>query len=190
MAGVSATAIAGWRFTGYVRPEDLATLVAVGVIGLLWLRARIGRDIGRDTMARAVWIGVGILVLTMVWGVITLARGGTGALRSRVAPSVGRDHGVAARSMSCSAYVLGFALTLTVIGGGEALARAAHEFPPPRVQALRRTGLLTVFFALVATTLGTFLVVLLVPASEQALWVNAPLAGLAQHLAGPRRCET
>ncbi len=54
-------------------------------------------------------------------------------------------------------YLLGFALTLTVIGGGEALARAAHEFPPPRVHALRRTGFLTFLFALLVTTLGTFL---------------------------------
>ena len=88
--------------------------------------------------------------------------------------------------MRCSACLLGFALALPVVGGGEALARAAHELPPPRVQALRRTGLLTrALRRLVATALGTFLVVLLVPASEQALWVNAPLAGLAQHLAGP-----
>ena len=81
--------------------------------------------------------------------------------------------------------LLGFALALPVVGGGEALARAAHELPPPRVQALRRTGLLTVLFALLVTTAGTFLVILLVPAQEQALWINAPLAGLAQHLAAP-----
>lgn len=83
------------------------------------------------------------------------------------------------------AYVLGFALTLPVVGGGEALARAAHGFPPPRVHALRRTGLLTLFFAFSVTTLGTFLVTWLVPVVEQPLWVNALLAGLAQHLAGP-----
>jgi hypothetical protein len=65
------------------------------------------------------------------------------------------------------------------------LARAADEGQPPRVQAVRRTGLLTVFFGLLVTALGTFLVILLVPAAEQTLWVNAPLAGLAQHLAGP-----
>jgi hypothetical protein len=35
------------------------------------------------------------------------------------------------------------------------------------------------------TTVGAFLVVLLIPASEQALWANAPLAGLAQQLAAP-----
>ena len=35
IASVSATAIAGWRFPGFVRPEDLATVFAIGVIGLL-----------------------------------------------------------------------------------------------------------------------------------------------------------
>ncbi len=36
-----------------------------------------------------------------------------------------------------------------------------------------------------ATVSGAFLFVLLVPAADQALWTNSPLAGLAQHLAGP-----
>jgi magnesium transporter len=40
-------------------------------------------------------------------------------------------------------------------------------------------------FAFVITTLGTFLYTRLVPAGELALWINAPLAGLAQHLAAP-----
>ena len=146
VASVSATAIAGWRFTGYVRPEDLATLVAVGVIALLWLPTRIGRDIGRDALARAVWIGVAILLVTITWGVVTLARGGI------VVPSLAALPPVAAITSwppldVALAILLGFALVLPVVGGGEALARAAHELPPPRVKALRRTGLLTVLFA-------------------------------------------
>ncbi len=80
---------------------------------------------------------------------------------------------------------LGFALALPVVGGGEVLSRAAHELPPPRVQGLRRTGQLTVLFAGIAAALGAFLVALLIPASDHALWANAPLAGLAQHLAAP-----
>src|SRR4029450_6154500 len=63
--------------------------------------------------------------------------------------------------------------------------RAAHDFPPPRVPSLWRTALLTVLFGLVVTTLGTFLVILLVPATERALWVAAPLAGLPHPLVGP-----
>ena len=42
---VALTAIAGWRLTGYVRPEDFATIVGVFLVGLLWLRARIGLDL-------------------------------------------------------------------------------------------------------------------------------------------------
>src|SRR5205085_11706583 len=60
-----------------------------------------------------------------------------------------------------------------------------HEFQPPRVEALKRTRFLTVVFALLITALGTFLFLLVVPVAERALWINAPLAGLAQHLAGP-----
>ena len=154
------------------------------VIGLLWLPTRIGRDVGRDALARAVWIGVAILLVTIAWGVVTVARGGVVVSSLAVPPPVAAITSWAPLDVAL-AILLGFALTLPVLGGGEALARAAHELPPPRVQALRRTGLLTVLFAGVTTTLGTFLALLLVPASEQPLWANAPLAGLAQHLAAP-----
>ena len=52
VASVAVTAIAGWRLTGHVRPEDLAAMLAVALIGLLWIRARIGLDLGPDTIAR------------------------------------------------------------------------------------------------------------------------------------------
>ena len=67
---VALTAIAGWRLTGYVRPEDFATIVAVFLVGLLWLRARIGLDLTSDRIARAVWIAVGILTSVTVWGLV------------------------------------------------------------------------------------------------------------------------
>jgi len=185
LSGVAITAIAGLRFTRFVQPEDVTTVLAIGAIGVLWVRARLGREIGRDAIAKGVWIGIGILAATMVWGVITLTRGGATPLASVVSiPSPDPITGWPAVDAGF-AMVLGFALTLTVIGGGEAIARAAQEFPPPRINALRRTVQLILLFALVVTTVGTFLVTLLVPASEQGVWVNAPLAGLAQHLAGP-----
>ena len=82
-------------------------------------------------------------------------------------------------------YLVGFALALPTIGGGDAVARAAHELRPPRLQALQRTSFFVTLFTGLATVSGAFLFVLLVPAVDQALWTNAPLAGLAQHLAGP-----
>jgi magnesium transporter len=184
VASVSATAIAGWRFTGYVRPEDLATLVAIGVLGLFWLPIRIGRDIDRGPMARGVWIGVAVLLIAIVWGLLTLARDGMRVTGLVSAPPAARITGWAPADVAL-AVLLGFALAMPVIGGGEVLARAAHELPPPRVQALRRVARLTVLFSMVVTALGAFLFVLLVPPGEHSTWADAPLAGLAQHLAAP-----
>jgi magnesium transporter len=185
VAGVAGTAIAGWRFTGHVRPEDLATVLAIAAVGLLWLPTRIGRGVSRETVARGVWIGVVILAVTMVWGVASVARGHASSLRilaSLPPPTPGTNWTAINLAIT---LVVGLGMTLAVVGSGEALARVAHEFPPPRLQALRRTSRFTILLALELTTVGTFLVTLMVPATEQTLWVNAPLAGLAQHLAGP-----
>jgi amino acid transporter len=132
-----------------------------------------------------VWLGVGVLAVTMIWGVVTLALGHGPPVEplTLVPPPVFLTGWPIVDG--ALGYVFGLALTWAVVGDGETLARTAHEFPPPRVHALRRTALLTLFFAFSVTTLSTFLVTWLVPASEQALWANAPLAGLAQHLAGP-----
>ena len=56
-----------------------------------------------------------------------------------------------AHRYSCCAYLVGLALALPAVGGGEALARAAHELPPPRVQALRRMALLLLLFTFLVT---------------------------------------
>ena len=188
-ASVVVNATAEWRFTESARPEDLATLLSVGAMGLLWIAARTGRELRREALARGVWIGIGILVLSMVWGVLTLTHRALSfsLLASPPVPMIHTGWSLVDLAVTCA---LGLALVLPVIGGGEALARAAHEFPPPRIDALRRTGSLTVVFALAVTTLSTFLVVLLVPAADQAMWVNDPLAGLAQHLAGPPWART
>jgi magnesium transporter len=183
-ASVSATAIAGWRFTGYVRPEDIATIVAVAVLGILWLSTRLGRQVRRGPVSRGVWIGVGILLLTIIWSALSLIRVHQPLAGVTAWPSLPAISGVAPLD-ALFGILAGFALSLPVVGGGEVLARAAQELRPPRVQALRRTALLTVLYAGLVTTVGTLLVILLIPAAEQPLWSNAPLVGLAQHLAAP-----
>ncbi len=184
VASVSGTAIAGWRFTGFVRPEDFATVVAVATIGVLWLPTRLGRDIGRETLARAVWVAAAILVCAIVSGATSLVRDGAAVSTLVAVPPIAPITGFAPLD-AVLAVLVGMALALPVVGGSEVLSRAAHELPPPRVQGLRRTGHLTVLFAGIAAALGSFLVALLIPASDHALWANAPLAGLAQHLAAP-----
>ena len=134
---VTLTAIAGWRLTGYVRPEDFATIAAVSVAGLLWIRARIGRDMTTDRIAqRRVDCGGDSV------GPDRLGRHHRGASSPVLehADACRRCRSAAAagvRSIWRSPTSLGFGLALPAIGGGDAVARAAHELRPPRLQALQ-----------------------------------------------------
>ena len=96
VASVSATAIAGLRFTGFVTAGGSRHAHRHRASSaLLWLPTRIGRDVGRDALARGVWIGVAILLVTIAWGVVTAARGVV-VLLARRASSGCRDHAMGA----------------------------------------------------------------------------------------------
>jgi magnesium transporter len=184
-AGVAVRAIAEWRFTRYLSAADLATLVAVVAIGVLWVRKRTGSDLSRDAMSRGVWIGVGILALIIAWALATLSRVHAREFAALAAPPRPMPFTGWPLIDTALVYLVGIALALPVIGGGEALAHTAHELPPPRVDALKRTGLLVIAFTLVVGTVGTFLLILLVPEADRAIWIDAPLAVLALHVAAP-----
>src|SRR6185436_18643126 len=47
---------------GDVAGQELATVIGVAVIGLLWMRTRIGLTWPRDLVARGVWVAVAILI--------------------------------------------------------------------------------------------------------------------------------
>jgi hypothetical protein len=50
IVSVTVTGAVGTRLTGFVRPEDVATVFAVSAVGLLWVRARLGvRSLRRET---------------------------------------------------------------------------------------------------------------------------------------------
>jgi len=183
-AGIAVTAIAGLRLTGHVRAEDLATFVGVVLIGVVWARARTGFDMGVGAMARGVWIGAGVLAATMGWGVLTLVRSTAAVASLLVPPSSPTNVGLPFVD-AAAPWLVGLALSLPVLGGGEALTYAAHELPRPRVQALRRAAGVALAFTFTVTVLSTFLFVLLIPVGEHSLWIGAPLAGLVQHLAAP-----
>ena len=184
-AGVTVTAIAGWRFSRYVTQEDPATLLAAAAIGILWIRARIGRDIRRDTIATAVWSGIAILTVTVIWGVLTLAFGAGARARRSIQPPC-RPRSPAGRSSTlCWSVSSGSPLHF------RSLAAATCWHGPPTIYRRRACRgcdaprFLATAFAFVIAALGTWLFIRLVPAGDLELWMNAPLAGLAQHLAGP-----
>ncbi len=175
------TAVAGWHLIGDIKTDDMATTLAVILIGLLWIRARLGLELTpSDRLAKGVWIGIGVLSTLGTWGIITAVSREV-PLAAFVPTKPPLDATGIGIIWPC---LLGGLLALPAVGGGDVLARAAHEFAPPRVHSLRRTALLVVLFSLLATAIFSFLFSALVPGPEQQLAVDAPLVGLEHFLAG------
>ncbi|HEX5475336.1 MAG TPA: magnesium transporter [Vicinamibacterales bacterium] len=168
---------------------DLSSVAAVALLGWLWLRARRGRLLSVNQRARHEWFGVGALLLFVVWGVATaLARGTSLSLLVPVwhAPAMTDwHHGTTAAAGMLAALLAGFGMAAPAIGVGDGLSRAAAELPPPRSRGLRRTVVATGVYAVVVTVTLSFLYAALVPGRVDALWQDAPLAGIARALAGP-----
>jgi magnesium transporter len=124
---------------------------------------------------------VGTLVATTAWAVVTGLRQGV-FLSASLPVLTGRGTGPLSMAL---ATAFGLALALPTVGGGDRLAQAAHQFPPPRVRALRHSALLVVLFTFVATAIPAFLFGGIVPRAERQAWLDAPALALAHHLAAP-----
>jgi magnesium transporter len=174
-----------WQPARRLTADELVALLAAFVIGLLWIRARLGFDLAPNAIARGVWIGVAILGVMTAWAVATTAAAdGAFSKIFTLPPPPGSATDWSFLGLIVP-VLIGLGLALPAIGGGDSLGRAAHEFPPPRMQALRRTGLLVALFSLATCALPAFLFTWIVPPRSDQLAPDAALTDLARRLAGP-----
>ena len=165
--------------------DELAALLAVTLLGVVWLRARLSRRLSPGRIAQGVWFAVGVIACLAVWASVSVARLGAPAIAAALDlpwPSVADPRDVALAIVSAFVAV---GLVTPAIGGGEALTRLAHEFEPPRVGALRRTSSVVVTVACLGTAIFAFAFTVLVPVAERGLWTSEPLAGIAYYLWAP-----
>jgi magnesium transporter len=171
---------------------DLPAFAGVSLLGLMWIRARLGHVANPARVARSIWIAVAVLALVLIWGLITIAvRGDWHLLLSRPQFQYpGADAGVW-RQYVLPAWWIGLFLVsglghaLPAVGGGDALLRDAAELPRPRVRSLRRVALVASVFAIAIVAGLSFLFAAVIPGAAQSPWFNAPVLGLAQHSLGP-----
>ena len=158
-------------FRRQIAADDLSALISILLVGAVWIAARTGRELDTGVRARCIWLAAAILGVAILWG----ATGGAGATAEAIEPS---------RAFSIWSLVLALGLTLPVLGGGDALIRSAHELPPPRIQALRRTRLLMTVVA-GALVLAPVWIAHRHFDSGQALWIDTPLLGVGSIGRGP-----
>ena len=183
------TVLSDGRFKTQV---DVATVAGASLLGVVWIRYRMGHAFGLSRVAKRIWIMVALLFAVVVLATATVAaRGAWTPILGLPGDLIVSWEGFGWRERATSALALivaalaGLGYSLSAAGGGEGLTRAANELPPPRVQSLRRLALVVIAFGLFVVIPSAFLFPALVGPVGRALWIQAPLLGLAQHLALP-----
>src|SRR5262245_14810919 len=176
--------MAEWSVTARLTVQELVLVGAVILIGLLWGRARLGLQLPTTAVARSIWVAVLLILTVILFGTIAVAKRDVHFLEQSLAFLRSADGNLTFVQIAFRALT-GFALVLPALGGGDALARAAHELAPPRLRALGRASFLVFAFVFVLPVSSAFLFVALVPGAQARLWVPTPLSGLVQHTEFP-----
>ena len=139
----------------------VASLAATNTETLIWARNRFGLYLSQAAVAKFVWVGIGLILAVIGLATVTVVRHPVpfGML-------IPTQELAAISPKYILRWLTGFALVLPVLGGGDALARAAHEFPPPRLKSLRRTSLFVSIFIFITLAFSSFLYVSIVPKQE------------------------
>ena len=181
------------RIRSDIATEDLATLVAVGLVGSVWWWQRQGRPLWSDILTKAVTAVVALLAVVIGWGLVgVIARGGFWALVAPRVSDAGLQHllvgGASAGPVLVRmpiALLTALGYCLFAMGGVEVLAHVAPELQQPRILNLRRIARLVSVYALFVTAGSSFLVAALVPAEIRTVWFDAALVTLPLYLPGP-----
>jgi magnesium transporter len=162
---------------------DLATLMALVMLGWLWLRARRGPLMTPVQRARYVWVAVAILLVLFVSAVTAaILRGAVPPLpsvSSLWAPNLSWRQGGAFAVWAILATLAALGRAGSTIGVADSIPRAAHELEPPRIAGLRRTVRMTGAGALVFTAGLAFALAAFADETTRVQWTAAPLEWLA-----------
>ena len=168
--------------------ETAPMSIAIVLLGAVWWMQRQGRPVPDRALSRAVGASVAVLASVAVWGAATAWIHGAPWPPLHVptgfsfGASAGRPFWMAAVVASLAT---GLGRALPALGGVNVLSQIALDLEQPRIKNLQRTARLVGAFGLLVTAVLAFVLVAVVPDGQVDRWVNAPLAGVALHLAGP-----
>ncbi len=159
---------------------DVTSLAAVLLIGVIWLRTRLGQPWSVHALGRWAWLPVVVLVAVSLWGLSSYAAQFPGL--PSLAPPAQDVSGL------LDAILIGLAgvgIALPAVGGSTAVTRRASELQQPRLRSLQHLITLGGIFSLLVTAATAFAFDGLVPDHAQPQWWSAPLLGLIWYSAGP-----
>ena len=173
-----------------VLPVNLTSaFFAVGVILYFWHKNTQGIEESSDKALTIMRVTSVMVVLMLGWcGLTLLLRGGQlppfglhvegsalGWLQN--APSLTQLTGVV--------LLVGLGHSILAMSGEETLAQVYREIEHPKLQNLKRTGLVIFFYSLLFTASVSFLAVMIIPDDVRKPYLGNLISGLAMNVVGP-----
>src|SRR4030095_6087754 len=112
--------IAEWSVTARLTVQEIVTVGAIFLIGLLWTRSRLRFQVPSSTVARGIWVGFLMLAALTIVGVVAVQPQQIPVLTISMELPWGDAPGTSAFGAGISLFV-GFALVLPLLGGGGSL---------------------------------------------------------------------
>lgn len=192
IAGLMNDLFARGGLTVHVNEGFVACVIALFITVYFWWRNTRGLHESSDDALRIMKVTTVMVVILILWCVLTLLERG-GALPPAPVPSnlhfsgeaLGWLKGTVWPTIAAVAIFVGLGHSILAMSGEESLAQVYREIEKPKVENLKKAGLVIFVYSLLFTALVSFFATAIIPDSVRPQFYDNLISGLAMHLVGP-----
>lgn len=192
IAGLANDLLARAGVAGRLPVGGTAALVAALITVYFWWRNRQGLHHSSGDALRIMTVTTVMVVILIGWcGLTLMLQGGHWPpaplpQNLRFSPeALGWLEGSRWSTVTTVALLVGFGHSILAMSGEESLAQVYREIEQPKVENLKRTGLVIFIYSLLFTSLVSFFAVAIIPDATRSRYFDNLISGLAMHLIGP-----
>jgi amino acid transporter len=175
-----------------VPPPYFAAGFALIATLYFWWQNRIGIHESSDKALRIMQVTSIMVVILIGWCLLTVFIKGFQPVpfpaksNLHFGPNaLGWLQGTVAPSITAVAIFVGLGHSLLAMSGFETLAQVYRELQAPKLQNLKKTGMVVILYSLLFTSLVSFFAVMLIPDSRRGEFLDNLIGGLSMFLVGP-----
>jgi len=177
----------------HVDPRLFAAGFAIVATLYFWRKNLQGMHESSEKALRIMQLTTVMVVIVILWSLVTIAAKGFTPVPLPVPENIhfgenalGWLKDTALPNFWIVAVMVGLGHSLLAMSGFETLAQVNREIASPKLQNLKRAGLVIFLYSLSFTALVSFFAVMLIPtAQRKSLYLDNLIGGLAMYMAGP-----
>ncbi len=176
----------------HVPPAYFAAGFALLATVYFWWQNTIGIHESSDKALLIMQITSVMVVMLIFWCLLTMFIKGFQPVpfpaqsNLRFGPgALGWLQGTVAPTITAVAIFIGLGHSLLAMSGFETLAQVYRELQAPKLQNLKKTGMIVILYSLLFTSLVSFFAIMLIPDAERVNYLDNLIGGLSMFLVGP-----